>query len=84
MESSANPGFEPWTFAPQVDLDIHSYAYFARKAFGSYYPRLEPVVFENGFVVQGNRWVWVAIVLFESPRPLSCISRRLAFGRSYL
>ena len=36
----------------EVDLDIHAWAYLARKAFSSYIPRLGTVVFENAFVVQ--------------------------------
>lgn len=39
----------------EVDLDVHAYAYLARKAFTSYLPRLGGVVFETAFVVQGNR-----------------------------
>ncbi|KAK9808688.1 hypothetical protein WJX72_001980 [[Myrmecia] bisecta] len=39
----------------EVDLNIHGYAYIARKAFGSFIPRLGPVVFENAFAIQGNR-----------------------------
>lgn len=36
----------------EIDLDIHAWAYLARKAFSSYIPRLGTVVFENAFVVQ--------------------------------
>ena len=36
-------------------MDVHSYAYLARRAFASLIPRLGSVVFENAFVVQGNR-----------------------------
>ena len=39
----------------EVDVDVHSYAYLARRAFASLIPRLCSVVFENAFVVQGNR-----------------------------
>ncbi|EFN52720.1 hypothetical protein CHLNCDRAFT_138257 [Chlorella variabilis] len=39
----------------EIDLDVHSYAFVARKAFHGYIQRLAPVVFENAFVVQGNR-----------------------------
>lgn len=39
----------------EVDLDVHSYAYLARRAFHGYMTRLAPVIFENAFVVQGNR-----------------------------
>lgn len=39
----------------EIDLDVHNYAYIARKAFHSFISRLAPVVFENAFVVQGNR-----------------------------
>lgn len=39
----------------EVDLDVHAYAYLARKAFSSYLPRLSGVVFENALVIQGNR-----------------------------
>ena len=38
----------------EVDVDIHNYAYVARRAFCGYVPRLGPSVFENGFVIQGN------------------------------
>ncbi|PSC69289.1 plant F14N23-31 [Micractinium conductrix] len=39
----------------EIDLDVHNYAFIARKAFHGYIHRLAPVVFENAFVVQGNR-----------------------------
>ena len=39
----------------EIDVDVHSYAYIARRAFYGYISRLAPVVFENAFVVQGNR-----------------------------
>ena len=39
----------------EIDLDVHSYAYIARRAFYGYLGRLAPVVFENAFVLQGNR-----------------------------
>ena len=39
----------------EVDLDVHSYAYIARRAYYGYLPRLAPLVFENAFVLQGNR-----------------------------
>lgn len=39
----------------EVDLDAHRYAYIARRAFYGYMTRLASVVFENGFVLQGNR-----------------------------
>lgn len=38
----------------EVDIDIHKYAYIARRAFFGFIPRLGPAVFENGFVLQGN------------------------------
>ncbi len=38
----------------QVDLDVHTWNFIARKAFFSYIPKLSTVVFENAFVVQGN------------------------------
>ncbi len=38
----------------EIDVDIHNYAYIARRAFYGYVPRLGPAVFENGFVIQGN------------------------------
>ena len=36
----------------EVVLDIHAWAYLARRAFASYVPKLGTVVFENAFVVQ--------------------------------
>lgn len=39
----------------EIDVDVHNYAYIARKAFYGFINRLAPVVFENAFVVQGNR-----------------------------
>lgn len=39
----------------EIDMDVHNYAYIARKAFYGFIHRLAPVVFENAFVVQGNR-----------------------------
>ncbi|KIZ06999.1 hypothetical protein MNEG_0944 [Monoraphidium neglectum] len=38
----------------EVDMDVHSYAYLARKALNSYHSRLKSVVWENAFVLQGN------------------------------
>jgi len=38
----------------EVVLDIHAWAYLARKAFSSYIPRLGTVVFENAFVIQAS------------------------------
>lgn len=38
----------------EIDVDIHNYAYIARRAFYGFVPRLGPAVFENGFVLQGN------------------------------
>eukprot|EP00955_Chlamydomonas_euryale_P053837 355625-Chlamydomonas_euryale.AAC.2 len=42
------------THALQVVLDIHEYSYMARNAFLAYTSRLSTVVFEVGFVIQGN------------------------------
>jgi hypothetical protein len=39
----------------EIDLDVHSFAYIARRAYYGYIDRLSPVVFENAFVLQGNR-----------------------------
>ena len=36
----------------EIVLDIHAWAYLARRAFASYTPKLGSVVFENAFVVQ--------------------------------
>lgn len=38
----------------EIDLDIHVYSFFARQAFLGYMPRLNTVVFEVAFVIQGN------------------------------
>ena len=38
----------------EIDLDVHSYAYLARKAFHAFIPRLATVIFENGFVIQAR------------------------------
>lgn len=38
----------------ELDLDVHNYAYIARRAFHGFLGRLAPVVFENAFVVQGG------------------------------
>lgn len=38
----------------EIDLDIHSYSFFARQAFLGYMQRLSTVVFEVAFVIQGN------------------------------
>lgn len=38
----------------EIDVNIHKYAYLARRAFYGFIPRLGPAVFENGFVIQGN------------------------------
>jgi hypothetical protein len=39
----------------EVDMDVHSYAYIARRAYYGYLSRLAPVVFDNAFVLQGHR-----------------------------
>lgn len=39
----------------EVDLDVHNYAYIARRALQGLLGRLSSVVFEIAFVVQGNR-----------------------------
>lgn len=39
----------------EIDFDLHSYAFIARKALGSMMPRIHHVVFENAFLIQGNR-----------------------------
>jgi hypothetical protein len=39
----------------EVDLDVHQYAFLARRALASFLPRLGSVVFENALVVQGQR-----------------------------
>ena len=39
----------------EIDIDVHCYAYIARRAFFGYLTRLAPVIFENAFVLQGNR-----------------------------
>lgn len=38
----------------EIDVDVHSYAYLARRAFGAFIPRLTSVVFENAFVIQAR------------------------------
>ncbi|XP_075265007.1 uncharacterized protein LOC142357234 [Convolutriloba macropyga] len=38
----------------EIDLDVHLYAYVARRALASFFSRLESIVYELGFVVQGN------------------------------
>jgi hypothetical protein len=64
----------------EMDLDIHSYAFLARKAMHAFVGRLSTVVFEVGLVVQGNSpeelpeqvlaCGRVYRVNFEAPRPL--------------
>ena len=39
----------------EVDLDVHQYAFLARRALASFLPRLGSVVFENAFIIQGQR-----------------------------
>ena len=41
----------------EIDLDVHNYAFIARKAFHGFIHRLAPVIFENAFLVQGE---WAA------------------------
>lgn len=43
----------------EIDVDVHSYAYLARRAFGAFIPRLTSVVFENAFVIQASPHVRV-------------------------
>lgn len=53
----------------EVVLDIHSWAYLARKAFSSYIPRLGTVVFENAFVIQASSSLtreWAQYVRFST------------------
>ncbi|KAF6265439.1 hypothetical protein COO60DRAFT_1623849 [Scenedesmus sp. NREL 46B-D3] len=38
----------------EVDLDVHSYAFLARKALWGYHDRIATLVWDNGFVIQGN------------------------------
>eukprot|EP00879_Flechtneria_rotunda_P007526 GHRR01007895.1.p1 GENE.GHRR01007895.1~~GHRR01007895.1.p1 ORF type:complete len:404 (+),score=176.36 GHRR01007895.1:1764-2975(+) len=38
----------------EVDLDVHSYAFLARKALWSYHQRIATLIWENAFVIQGN------------------------------
>lgn len=39
----------------EIDLDVHNYAYLARKAFTGFTSRLDSVIFDNAFIIQGNR-----------------------------
>ncbi len=39
----------------EVDVDVHAYAYLARKALQAFIPRLGSVVFETAFVIQARR-----------------------------
>ena len=39
----------------EVDVDVHAYAYLARKALQAFIPRLCSVVFETAFVIQARR-----------------------------
>ena len=39
----------------EIVLDIHQFAYIARRAFSGFVPRLSTVIFEDAFVLQGNR-----------------------------
>jgi hypothetical protein len=36
----------------EVDLDVHNYAFLARKALWGYHDRIPTVVWDNGFVIQ--------------------------------
>jgi len=38
----------------EVDLDVHAYAYLARRAFAAFTPRLADLVFESALLIQGN------------------------------
>ena len=62
----------------ELDLDVHSYAFIARKAYHGFVPRLAPVVFENAFVVQGAARAACACVhacgTGVLPPPLACAS----------
>jgi hypothetical protein len=63
-----------------MDLDIHSYAFLARKAMHAFVDKLRTVVFEVALVVQGNSpeelpeqviaCGGISRVDFSSPRPL--------------
>jgi hypothetical protein len=43
----------------EVDLDVHNYAFLARKALWGYHDRIPTVVWDNGFVIQ-VRLAWPA------------------------
>lgn len=43
----------------EIDMDVHNYAYLARKVFHSFTPRLQAAIYENAFVIQGG-WVGAA------------------------
>ena len=61
----------------EVDIDIHNYAYVARRAFCGYVPRLGPSVFENGFVIQGNNERELPEVLLTAVRVYRTDFRRV-------
>lgn len=61
----------------EVDVDIHNYAYVARRAFCGYVPRLGPSVFENGFVIQGNNERELPEVLLTAVRVYRTDFRRV-------
>jgi hypothetical protein len=51
----------------EIDMDVHNYAFIARKAFYGFIHRLAPVVFENAFVVQGeDAYAWFVLAAATS------------------
>jgi hypothetical protein len=61
----------------EVELDIHNYAYIARKAYGGYVPRLKTAVYENAFVVQGGPFFFFFFFSLKDPE---CISFFPVYG----
>lgn len=50
----------------EVDLDVHNYAFLARKALWSYHDRIATVVWDLGFVIQVST---AAAVMIEPAGP---------------
>jgi hypothetical protein len=63
----------------EVDLDVHSYAFLARKALWGYHDRIATVVWDNGFVIQVRLRAW-SCVLFCLYRWLDNCLRASAYG----
>lgn len=56
----------------EIDLDVHSYTYLARRALTSYVPRLAAVIYDNAFVVQAS-FFFDSVFVSRLPRAVAAL-----------